>query len=42
VDLATTKFMLPSALHEHIRKENRAVFQYFIDYPKPIIIAMNG
>jgi peroxisomal 3,2-trans-enoyl-CoA isomerase len=34
--------MMPATLHATIIKENAAVFDTFIDFPKPIIAAVNG
>ncbi len=32
----------PKKLHEFIVEKNKALFQMFIDFPKPILIAVNG
>lgn len=43
VDLsATIKPMHPKKLHNLIRDNNQAVFDAFLDFPKPILIAANG
>ena len=39
---ATIQPMHPRKLHEMIRTSNQAVFDSFLDFPKPIIIAANG
>ena len=43
VNLAgTMQLMHPQSLHDFIYKQNRAVFDAFLDVPKPIIAAVNG
>jgi len=39
---ATIQPMHPRKLHQMIRENNQAVFDAFLDFPKPIIIAANG
>ena len=39
---STLKPMYPKKLHGMIVKHNAAVFNTFIEFPKPIIIAANG
>ena len=39
---ATIQPMHPRKLHEMIRTSNQAVFDSFLDFPKPIIVAANG
>ena len=34
--------MSPAKIHAEIVKRNSAVFNNFIDFPKPIIVAVNG
>ena len=34
--------MHPQKLHDFIVSNNAAIFDAFIDFPKPIIIAANG
>lgn len=34
--------MRPSVLHELVRKHNQQLFDKFLDFPKPIIAAVNG
>lgn len=38
----TLKLGHPQALHDEIIKHNQALFDLFIDFPKPILIAING
>ena len=43
VDLAgSLKPMMPSALHAMIWKANRDIFAAFLDFPKPLCVAVNG
>ena len=39
---ATIQPMHPKKLHNMIRTQNQAVFDAFLDFPKPIIVAANG
>ena len=39
---AVMKPMHPGTLHGLIRKQNQALFDMFLDFPKPIIAAVNG
>merc|ERR1712020_118420 len=39
---ATIQPMHPKKLHTMIRTSNQAVFDAFLDFPKPILIAANG
>merc|ERR1719291_309584 len=39
---ATIQPMHPKKLHSMIRENNQAVFDAFLDFPKPILIAANG
>ena len=39
---STLKIDHPRVLHEFIRSQNEALFNMFIDFPKPILIAVNG
>ena len=39
---ATIQPMHPRKLHNMIRTSNQAVFDSFLDFPKPIIVAANG
>lgn len=39
---STIKLDHPAVLHEFIRSQNEALFNMFIDFPKPILIAVNG
>jgi len=39
---ATMKPMHPKKLHSLIVKNNQAIFDAFLDFPKPILIAVNG
>ena len=34
--------MHPQKLHDHILKNNAAIFDAFIDFPKPLMVAANG
>ena len=34
--------MHPQKLHDYILKNNAAIFEAFIDFPKPLMIAANG
>ena len=38
----TIKPMHPKVLHGMIVKHNAAIFDAFIEFPKPILIALNG
>merc|ERR1712241_1219748 len=38
----TIKPMHPATLHKMIMESNAAIFNVFIDFPKPLIIAANG
>lgn len=38
----TLKVAHPKVLHAQIIKQNQALFDLFIDFPKPILIAVNG
>jgi len=43
VDLSSMiQLMAPSALVKQIRDQNQMVFETFIDFPKPIVAAVNG
>ena len=39
---ATIKPMHPKKLHTLIKSNNQALFDTFLDFPKPIIVAANG
>ncbi|MEM6956112.1 MAG: enoyl-CoA hydratase/isomerase family protein, partial [Myxococcota bacterium] len=39
---ATIKLGHPRALREQIRTQNQMLFDIFIDFPKPILVAFNG
>ena len=39
---ATLKLSHPARLHQMIRQQNQALFDAFLDFPKPILVAMNG
>jgi enoyl-CoA hydratase/carnithine racemase len=43
VDLGSTlKPMMPSTLHKLIVKQNQQLFDMFLDFPKPLFVAVNG
>ena len=43
VDLASSLTpMMPAALHEMIYRSNKKVFDTFLDFPKPLCVAVNG
>ena len=39
---ATIQPMHPQKLHDFICKNNAAIFDAFIDFPKPLMVAANG
>jgi enoyl-CoA hydratase/carnithine racemase len=39
---ATLKLGHPRKLHESIKQGNQALFDMFLDFPKPVLIAVNG
>ena len=39
---STLKLDHPKVLHRSIKEQNEALFNMFIDFPKPILIAVNG
>ena len=42
VNFASLPLMHPQKLHDYILKNNAAIFETFIDFPKPLMIAANG
>merc|ERR1711971_542401 len=42
VNFASLPLMHPQKLHDHILKNNAAIFDAFIDFPKPLMVAANG